>query len=345
MFDFISEMLENSIGRIILLVLIALLLTCPGIFFSCNRELTNLEKFCAIDVDIAKAGINKTVLQEQFKSDPLNCRINVEQHKRKRFMLVNTEQSNALGKQFVTQLEKLNILWQDKKAQGRCSNILKRLAAVLPKHFTPPEKIYILDTPEVNACCLPDGTVIVFRGLLKEFNDDELAYVIGHELGHGVARHSAEMLSKTMIQELAIDAFLEKDSGLFKITGTYIAAFITNLKYSRTQENEADRLALYFLNKAGFPLDGAITALEKFKANAGENSEWKEIVSTHPHPDKRLKNVNKSITQLQKNPDHVWGGLKDALIEKAKVEAVKYYLERKKTNQLEKNGVKTQEAL
>ena len=345
MFDFISDLLENAIGRIILLVSVALLLTVPGIFFSCEPELTNLDKFCAIDIDIVKAGINKTALQEQFKSDPLNCRVNVEQHKRKRFMLVNTAQTNAIGKQFVDQLEKLNILWHDTKAQARCSNILKRLAAVLPKHFTPPEKIYILDTPEVNACCLPDGKVVVFRGLLKKFNDDELAYVIAHELGHGVARHSAEMLSKTMIQELAIDAFLEKDSGLFKITGTYIAKFITNLKYSRTQENEADRLALYFLNKAGFSFDGAVSALNKFKAAAGKNSEWKEILSTHPHPEKRLKNVNRSITQLQKNPDHVWSGLNDVLIEKGKIQAIKIYLERKKANQLENNGVKLQERL
>ncbi|MBQ5727470.1 MAG: M48 family metalloprotease, partial [Mailhella sp.] len=78
------------------------------------------------------------------------------------------------------------------------------------------------------------GTIIVFRGLLEKHNDDELAWVIAHELGHGVAHHSAEMLSKAIIQELAIDSFIDKDSGLLKIAGTHIAAFITNLKYSRT---------------------------------------------------------------------------------------------------------------
>ena len=332
MFDFISDLLENAIGRIILLVIVALLLTVPGILFSSSNgaQPSNLDKFNSIDIDIVKAGINKTALQEQFKSDPLNCRINVEQHKRKRFMLVNTAQTDAIGKQFVEKLEKLNILWHDAEAQARCNNILKRLAAVLPKHFTPPDKIYILDTPVVNACCLPDGTVIVFRGLLQQFNDDELTWVIAHELGHGIARHSAEMLSKTMIQELAIDAFLDKESGLFKITGTYIAAFVTNLKYSRAQENEADRLALFYMNKAGFDMQGAVSALNKFKTKSGKKSAWKELLSTHPHPEKRLKNVEKSIVQLQKNPDHIWGGLKELLAEKAKIEAVKYYLEHQK---------------
>ena len=127
-------------------------------------------------------------------------------------------------------MKSLNILWDNSTAEARCNNILKRLTAVIPETFKAPEKIYILDTPEINACCLPDGTIIVFRGLLEKHTDDELAWVIAHELGHGVAHHSAEMLSKAMIQELAIDSFIDKDSGLLKIAGTHIAAFITNLK-------------------------------------------------------------------------------------------------------------------
>ena len=175
---------------------------------------------------------------------------------------------------------------------------------------------------------MPDGTIVVFRGLLKKFNDDELAWVIAHELAHGIAHHSAEMISKSMVQELAIDAFLDKESGLFKIAGTYITAFIANLKYSRTQEHEADRLALVYMNKAGFDMKAAISVLKRFKNTAGEKKLWKEMLSTHPHPEKRLKNINKSIVQLQKNPDHCWGGIKDKLIEKAKVEAIEYYMKK-----------------
>ena len=133
-----------------------------------------------------------------------------------------------------------------------------------------------------------------------------------------------------MIQELAIDSFIDKDSGLLKIAGTHIAAFITNLKYSRTQENEADRLALLFMNKAGFNMQGAITALNKLKDEAGENSKLAEWLSTHPHPENRLKNVKTAITQLEKNPNHSRGGLKDELLEKAKIKAIEYYLSKNK---------------
>lgn len=217
-------------------------------------------------------------------------------------MLVTRQHEKAIAEQFVAQMKSLNILWENSTAEARCDNILKRLAAVMPETFNAPEKIYILDTPEINACCLPDGTIIVFRGLLEKHNDDELAWIIAHELGHGVAHHSAEMLSKTMIQELAIDSFIDSDSGMLEIAGAHIAAFITNLKYSRTQEDEADRLALLFMNKAGYNMQGAVTALNKFKAEAGENSKWAEWLSTHPHPENRLKKVKTAIKHLQKNP-------------------------------------------
>ena len=73
-------------------------------------------------------------------------------------------------------------------------------------------------------------------------------------------------------------------------------------------------------------MQGAITALNKFKGDAGEKSAWKEWLSTHPHPENRLKNVQTAIEQLKEDPDHRWGGVKDILLEKAKVKAVELYL-------------------
>ena len=326
MFNRLSDLFDNVWNFFIVIIIIGSIAGSFGIF----SEKSNLEKFNSIDIDLSEAGINKEELQSQFKEDPLTKRTPVESHKRKRFMLVTQKHENAITEQFVEQMKSLDILWNNSAAEARCNNILKRLTAVMPENFTPPEKIYILDTPEINACCLPNGTIIVFRGLIEKHNDDELAWVIAHELGHGVAHHSAEMLSKTMIQELAIDAFIDEESSLFKIVGTYITAFVTNLKYSRVQENEADRLALLYMNKARFNMQGAITALNKFKIEAGKNSKWAEWLSTHPHPENRLKNVKTSIAQLEKNPDHSWGGLKDGLIEKAKVKAIEYYMKKKK---------------
>ena len=84
---------------------------------------------------------------------------------------------------------------------------------------------------------------------------------------HGVAHHSAEMLSKAMIQELAIDSFIDKDSGLLKIAGTHIAAFITNLK-EVSGENSMFKIIKQF-QSLGLKLPGT-TELEILMLLAGK---------------------------------------------------------------------------
>ena len=295
-----------------------------------QTEKTVIEKFISIDVDLAEANIDTAALKKMFKKEPLGHRQAVERHKRKRFILINREQEQGLSRQIISAMESMKLLSNDKKIAERCNAIYARLVKVLPEGFTPHDKIYILDTDEINAFCLPDGTVIVCRGLAQRFNDEELAWVIAHELGHGTAHHTAEKLSKTMIQDLAIDAFIDKESTMFEIVGTKIVRFFANMKYSRIQEDEADRLGLYYVNKAGFDMNGAISVLNRFKKESGKNSEWDEWFSTHPHPDNRLKNVETSMKELKENPDHTWGGMKDDLIEAAKLKAIDYYMKKQK---------------
>jgi predicted Zn-dependent protease len=271
-----------------------------------SSKLNNLVKFYSIDLDLAAAGIDQGSMIEQFKKNPLAYRKPVERHKRNRFILLTPEHEKALDQQFVSQMKSMNILWNDPAALQRCNNILNKFAKTMPDHFTPPKEIYILDVPIANASCLPGGSIVIFRGLLYVANDDELAYIIAHELGHGAAHHTAETISKSMLQNLAIDKILDDNSSLLEIAGTHIAQFMINMRYSREQENEADRLALVFMNKAGFQLQGAVTMLEKFKNTADIFGEYYELLSSHPHPAKRLENVNRSIAQLNQNPDHIW---------------------------------------
>ncbi|MBE6377205.1 MAG: hypothetical protein E7051_00125 [Lentisphaerae bacterium] len=334
-FEFIGTILE-LIGRFFtwliksvwhaVSALLVILIFFSFFHFSCNRK-SNWDKFCSIDIDIAACGIDKTAILEQFKQDPLSYRQEVTRHKRKRFILITPQQANATGKQFIGKMESLDILRHDPKEEKRCNDILKQLCEVIPAKTNLPQKIYILDTPEVNAFCLPGGTIVICSGTLKQFNDDEIAWIIAHELAHGQAHHFAEQISKSMIQELATDTFIDKEKETFKLIGSHIAAFFINLKYSRTQEYEADRLAIYYVSKAGFNTQGAINVLNKF--NTTEEAEWGKWLSTHPTPEKRLKNIKSAVSQLQENPEHIWGSLKDDLLEKAKVKAIKIYMERK----------------
>ena len=306
------------------LLILIIVGTVMGISDCKSRE--NLEKFLSINVDMKAAGIHTEELIAKLKKDPLGTRVRVENHKRKRFILITKEQEKAMGEQFVSKMKSLDILWENSAAVERCNKILKRLTKVLPKNSHINEKIYILNTKYINAFCLPDGTITITKGALKEFDDDELAYLLAHELGHGIAHHYAEMLSKSIIQTLAIDALIDKDSKSLSMVGADIVRFMANLAYSRTQENEADRLGLLLVNKAKFNITGAISVLNKFQEEAGENSKWKEWLSTHPHPENRLKNVKKAIAELKNNPDHIWGSPNDDSVEEKKVKAIKYYL-------------------
>jgi Zn-dependent protease with chaperone function len=134
-----------------------------------SRE--NLEKFLSINVDMKAAGIHTEELIAKLKKDPLGTRVRVENHKRKRFILITKEQEKAMGEQFVSKMKSLDILWENSVAEKRCNKILKRLTQVLPKNSHINEKIYILNTKYINAFCLPDGTITITKGALKEFNN------------------------------------------------------------------------------------------------------------------------------------------------------------------------------
>ncbi|KAL3639900.1 metalloendopeptidase [Castilleja foliolosa] len=109
---------------------------------------------------------------------------------------------------------------------------------------------YCGDEPEINAFCLPGGKIVVFTALLEHFlTDPEVATIIGHEVGHAVARHSAEQTSKDLwltILQLILIHFFSPD-----IVNTMSNLFL-RLPFSRRMEMEADYIGLLLLAAAGF---------------------------------------------------------------------------------------------
>ncbi|CAA0835546.1 Peptidase family M48 family protein [Striga hermonthica] len=147
-------------------------------------------------------------------------------------------------------------------------------------------EVIVVDEPMVNAFCLPGGKIVVFTGLLKHFRADaEVATVIGHEVGHAVARHSAEQISKNLwltILQLILYQFFMPD-----IVNTMSNLFL-RLPFSRRMEMEADYIGLLLIASAGYDPRVAPQVYEKLGRVAGESA-LQDYLATHPSGKKRAQ--------------------------------------------------------
>lgn len=161
----------------------------------------------------------------------------------------------------------------------------------------------VLDSPEFNAFVLPNGRVGFFRGLFDfAGSDDEIGSVVGHEIGHIVARHPAERVS----QEVAVQAgvaiaqrLLAEDAGQYADeVGAALglgAMFGVILPYSRKHELEADAIGVDLMRKAGLDPTAAVRFWERMSARAGSAGQPPEVISTHPADDRRLAELKAAV--------------------------------------------------
>jgi putative metalloprotease len=155
-------------------------------------------------------------------------------------------------------------------------------------------KVYV--TPDVNAFATADGSIRFYSGLMDMMTDDEIRYVIGHEIGHVQAGHSKKRMQLAMssgaLQQAAAaaggKAAVLADSELGELFVKVVRA-----QHSQGNENEADDYAMQFLSRRKHDRKAAVTALEKLdKLSGGGSSNW---LSTHPAPRDRAERMR---TQL-----------------------------------------------
>lgn len=168
----------------------------------------------------------------------------------------------------------------------------------------------LIKSNEVNAWCMPGGKVAVYSGLMPLARTDaELATVMGHEIGHAVARHSAERIS----QQLAVQG-LGGVVGVASDNQSEVTQTIVNqlygvggqlilLKYSRNQESEADRLGLTFMALAGYDPHAALGFWQEM-SNQNKGGSPPELLSTHPADATRIADIQKRIPDAMKYYKH-----------------------------------------
>jgi len=165
----------------------------------------------------------------------------------------------------------------------------------------------LINDDAVNAFCMPGGKIVVFEGLLPLVSsDDELAVVIGHEIGHAVAKHSNERMSQEMLAQYGaniVDAALSSKTTAMQNVGNTIfglgAQLGVMLPYSRQHEYEADYLGLVFMTLAGYNPNSALTFWQKMSAMAG-NSNGSDFMSTHPSDNKRIAEIQRRMQEMEK---------------------------------------------
>lgn len=162
---------------------------------------------------------------------------------------------------------------------------------------------YVLDSQVINAFALPGGKVFISRGLIEKMdNEAQLAGVIGHEIGHVTARHGNERMGKAMIaQGLIIAAGIGgavSDEQWLQVlgVGTAVGGQLFLLKYSRSNELEADTLGVRYMAHLGYNPVGQIQVMEILR-EAASGSAPPEWLSTHPTSDTRIANLEKTISQ------------------------------------------------
>ena len=164
----------------------------------------------------------------------------------------------------------------------------------------------LIQSSEVNAWCMPGGKVAVYSGLLPVANTDAyLAVVMGHEIGHAIARHSAERISQQMAVQGVGGAVGVATSGQSSATQGIInqlygvSGNLLLLKYSRNQESEADRLGLTFMAMAGYDPHQAVAFWQRMAAQNKGGSQ-PELLSTHPADATRIANIQNLIPEAMK---------------------------------------------
>lgn len=162
-------------------------------------------------------------------------------------------------------------------------------------------EIKIIDDPDtVNAWAMAGGKMALYTGLVEKLqpSDDELAQVIGHEISHALARHSAEKMSIATVTQAGVAAVAAMtDNDQLTMTGTtLLAAVAVTLPNSRTMESEADRIGIELAAKAGYNPQAAVSLWQKMAGADGKNPP--QFLSTHPSPANRQQVLSQLVPEM-----------------------------------------------
>jgi len=236
---------------------------------------------------------------------------------RKQNLMVSDQQILSLSNQQYTEYMKTAKPSTNKKNTEMVKRVGQKLATAVTNYLNNNGlssevanfqwEFNLVQDNQVNAFCMPGGKIVVYEGLLPVTQDEtSLAIVLGHEIAHAVAKHSAEQMSTAIRQQYGAQALsvvlsgAGASTGMQNIAGTVfgLGAKGASAKYSRNHESEADHLGIIFAAMAGYNPDAAVAFWQRMSAHTGGGStSW---LSTHPSDATRIKQIQGWLPEARK---------------------------------------------
>src|SRR5262245_49441376 len=230
------------------------------------------------------------------------------QVKKPRLLLVPESMVNQSAAQEYTQLKQQaaarRVLNNDETKVRRVRGIAARL---IPQgvRFNPGAgawawEVNVIDAPMINAFCMPGGKIMVFTGIIDklQLTDDELAAIVGHEIGHALLEHGRARMSEAVLKNAGINLA----AAYFGLSSVGTAALAqaaqlaVTLPYSRSHETDSDLVGIELAARSGFDPRAAVSVWKKMSAVA--TSQPPQMLSTHPAHATRIRDLETAMPKV-----------------------------------------------
>jgi len=223
---------------------------------------------------------------------------------RLRFVALTSDDEKKLGEMAFNQLveeHETNFIPEHHHFVAHVTEVARRIIAVSNRpdiHW----EVRLIDSTVTNAFAIPGGKIFVFSGLLNVTqNDDGLAFILGHEVAHVLARHGAEQMAVGRIMlgvSVLLSAVFGDNIGSFLLAR--VLSLVTELQYSRNMESEADYIGLLLMHNAKFDINEAPKVWERMvQYTGGEEADKSSFLSTHPSHSDRITDIKKWIGEIK----------------------------------------------
>ena len=227
---------------------------------------------------------------------------------RKQLLFVSSQEAEAGAAQFYTkEMQKFSTQGalntnpqQTARVREIASRLIAQVGAFRPDARNWKWEVNVIRSKELNAYCAAGGKIAVYSGLIEslQLNDDEIGAVIGHEIAHALREHTREAMSEAVAQQVGVSVLVSL-AGLGQGAANLLAAatdVAIGLPFSRQKEREADEIGVELMARAAYDPRSAVTVWRKMMSGSG--GRLPEMLSTHPDPANRIRDIESHLPQV-----------------------------------------------